>query len=132
MKKLIVLATLATLSLGTYANLDEQKLTETAAQFENLRERVQAMSPEQRAEFKQMMRANVKAMSPEQRRLFKENMRQAKGDDCQHKDKHWWDKARHKMHHVFDKGDDCQHKHHAKEGEHAYNKGDHKVGGCQR
>ena len=59
----------------------------------------------------------MQKMSAEERRLFKTNMRQAKGDHCDHSDKRdWWDKARYKMNHVFDKDrGDCQYgdkKHH--------------------
>lgn len=109
MKKLIILATVSTLSLGAYAVA--QTPAELAAQFQNLQQRVHAMSPEKREAFKQMMRANMQKMSAEERQLFKANMRQAKGDHCDRSDKHgWWDKARHKMNHVFDKDrGDCQH-----------------------
>lgn len=98
MKKLIILATVSTLSLGAYAVA--QTPAELAAQFQSLQERVHAMSPTERADFKKMMRENMQ-----------------KGKHCDRGDKRgWWDKARHKMSHVFDKDkEDCQHggkKHH--------------------
>ena len=111
MKKLIILATVSALSFSAYAVA--QTPAELSAQFKNLQERVQAMSPAERSAFKQMMRANMQNMSAEERQLFKTNMRQAKGEHCDHSDKHdWWDKARHKMSHAFDKDrGDCQHDH---------------------
>ncbi len=109
MKKLIILATVSTLSLGAYAVA--QTPAELAAQFQSLQERVHAMTPEQRTEFKQMMREKMQHMSAEDKQLFKANKRWGKDKHCNRSDKRgWWDKARHKMNHVFDKErGDCQH-----------------------
>ena len=84
MKKLAMIFTLSTLTLGAYSvQADDDTHT-------TLHDKVHAMSAEDRDNFRQMMRDNMSKMTAEQRQSFKERMRGSKGDNkgCDKSHKH--------------------------------------------
>ncbi|MCH9646506.1 MAG: DUF3106 domain-containing protein [Proteobacteria bacterium] len=77
MKKITKVLALSTVLLGAYAA--QAHVANHQHQHGDLYNKVQAMSPAEQSEFRQMMHNNMDKLSPQERQAFKDRMRASQG-----------------------------------------------------